>query len=149
MTQVAEQDVNTLHIERQVDIAATPERVFAAILAELGPEGQMPDGSAFPMVIEPWPGGRWFRDLGNNAGHWWGQVQVIKPPTLIEIAGPMFMSYPAISHLQYRVVVSTAGSRLMLTHRAMGFITAEHREGVSHGWEFSLTRVRELAENDT
>ena len=41
------------------------------------------------MKIEPWPGGRWYRDLGNNAGHLWGHVQVIKPPTLLEICGPL------------------------------------------------------------
>ena len=65
------------------------------MLDQLGPEGQMPGGKPFPMKIEPWPGGRWYRDLGNNSGHLWGHVQVIKPPTLLEICGPLMMSYPA------------------------------------------------------
>ena len=47
-----------------------------------------------PMNIEPWPGGRWFRDLGNNNGHFWGNVQAIKRPTLLEITGPLFASLP-------------------------------------------------------
>ena len=71
---------------------------FQAMLDELGPEGQMPDGKTLSMKIEPWPGGRWYRDLGNNAGHFWGHVQVIKPPTLLELTGPMPMSYPAVNH---------------------------------------------------
>ena len=50
------------------------------------------------MKIEAWPGGRWFRALGNNTGHLWDHVQSIKPPKLLEIHGPLFMSTPAISH---------------------------------------------------
>jgi hypothetical protein len=53
-----------------------------------------------PKVIEPWPGGRWYRDLGNETGHLSGHAQVIKPPTLLEFNGPMFMSFPAVNHVQ-------------------------------------------------
>ena len=55
------------------------------------------------MILEPWPGGRWFRDRGNGVGHLWGHVQVIKPPVLIELSGPMFMSYPALNHVELRL----------------------------------------------
>lgn len=65
-----------------------------------------------PMVLEEWPGGRWFRDLGNGQGHLWGFVQVIKPPTLIEIQGPMFMSYAAAGHLQLRLTQIPGGTEL-------------------------------------
>ena len=99
-----------------------------------------------PMVLEAWPGGRWYRDLGNNSGHYWGHVQVIKPPTLLEICGPLFMSYPAVSHLQYRLTAEGAATRLQLTHRALGMITDEHRKGVVMGWSYCLERLRDLAE---
>lgn len=149
MTSMLESEISTLCVVRELEIKAEPEAVFKAILAEVGPEGQMPDGSPFPMVLEAWPGGRWFRDLGEGRGHWWGHVQVIKPPTLLEISGPMFMSYPAVSHVQYRVSSMPGGAMLKLTHRAMGLITAEHREGVHTGWDFGLERVRQNAEMRT
>lgn len=98
------------------------------------------------MKIEPWPGGRGYRDPGNNADHFWGHVQVIKPPTLLEICGPMPMSYPAINHLQYRLRAEGGGTRLTLLHRAMGLILPEHRDGMPQGWAYKLERVRELAE---
>jgi len=98
------------------------------------------------MKLEPWPGGRWYRDLGNKAGHFWGHVQVIKPPKLLEICGPLFMSYPAISHLQYRLTAEGGVTRLTLAHRAIGQIAPEHREGVVRGWGHLLTKVREVAE---
>ena len=56
-----------------------------------------------PMKLEAWPGGRWYRDLGDDNGHFWGHVQAIKRPTLLEITGPLFMSYPVVSNLQYRL----------------------------------------------
>ena len=144
-TQTGEEVVHTLSVCKQIQVDAPLSIVFESVLAELGPEGQMPDGEPYPLKLEAWPGGRWFRDLGNNTGHFWGVVQVIKPPTLLEISGPMFMSYPAVNFVQYRLTQESAGTRLQITHRAMGLITAEHREGVHRGWEFKLKRAQELA----
>jgi hypothetical protein len=140
------EEIQTLTVEKDIQIAAPVEIAFAAILEELGPGSEMPDGKPFPMKIEAWPGGRWFRDLGNNSGHLWGHVQVIKPPLLLELCGPMFMSYPATNFLQYRLTPQGNGTKLSLIHRAMGLIPQEHREGVGRGWEHGLNRIRQLAE---
>jgi uncharacterized protein YndB with AHSA1/START domain len=137
--------VQTFEIRKEIEIAAPIEVAFEALLEELGPEGQMPGGKPFPMKIEPWPGGRWYRDVGNNSGHLWGHVQVIKPPTLLEIIGPMPMSYPALNHVQYRLQAEGNGTRLTFLHRAMGLILPEHRDGMPEGWGHKLQRVRELA----
>jgi uncharacterized protein YndB with AHSA1/START domain len=150
MTTLSEQqlqDVESFEIRKEIQIDAPIEVAFAAVLDELGPEGQMPDGKPFPFKLEAWPGGRWFRDLGNNSGHLWGHVQVIKPPTLLELCGPMPMSYPAINHIQYRLTSEGARTRLKLTHKAMGLIIPEHRDGMPEGWEFGLRRIKELAES--
>lgn len=146
---VANEAVQTLRVEQDIFIAAPLEIAFAAILEEIGPASQMPDGRAMPFVIEPWPGGRWFRDLGNNSGHLWGHVQVIKPPTLLEISGPLFMSYACANHVQYRLVAESGGTRLKFVHRAIGEIAPEHREGVVEGWTYGLNRIREIAESKT
>jgi uncharacterized protein YndB with AHSA1/START domain len=140
-----QQSVVTLDIRKEIEIAASIEITFEAILEELGPAGQMPDGKPIPFKIEPWPGGRWYRDLGNNSGHLWGHVQVIKPPTLLEITGPMPMSYPAINHVQYRLKAEGGGTRLTFHHRAMGLILPDHRDGMPKGWEHKLERVRQIA----
>ena len=142
----AGESVQTFEIKKDVEIAAPVDVTFEALLDELGPECQLPDGKPFPMKIEPWPGGRWYRDLGDNAGHFWGHVQVIKPPTLLEIVGPMPMSYPALNHLQYRLTAEGNGTRLTLLHRAMGLLLPAHRDGMPKGWEHRLNRIRELAE---
>jgi uncharacterized protein YndB with AHSA1/START domain len=135
-----------LHIHQEIDINAPVEIAFEALLEQLGPAGEMMDGKPMPMKIEPWPGGRWFRDLGNNTGHLWGHVQVIKPPKLLELYGPIAMSYAAINHIQYRLSEQGAGTKLSLLHRAMGEIPPEHRDGMPKGWEYMLGKIREIAE---
>jgi uncharacterized protein YndB with AHSA1/START domain len=140
------QPFQAFEIKKEIDIAAPPEIAFESMLEELGPEGQMLDGTSMSFKLEAWPGGRWYRDLGKKGGHLWGQVQVIKPPTLLEITGPMMMSYPAINHLQYRFTPQGSGTRLTFLHRAMGLILTEHREGVGQGWSHWISRMRERAE---
>jgi uncharacterized protein YndB with AHSA1/START domain len=147
MSSATETDsVTSVKFVKEQTIAAPAEVVFQAILEELGPESQMMDGKPFPMKFEPWPGGRWYRDLGNNAGHFWGHVQVIKPPTLLEITGPMPMSYPAINHIQYRLTAQGSGTLLKFTHHAMGVITPDHRDGMPNGWAYKVNRIANLAE---
>jgi uncharacterized protein YndB with AHSA1/START domain len=140
------QSVESFAISKEIEIAASIEIAFEAMLEQLGPNGEMPGGRPVPMKIELWPGGRWYRDLGNNSGHLWGHVQVIKPPTLLEICGPLMMSYPAANHLQYRFTAHGGGTRLAFLHRGLGLILPEHRDGMPKGWESWLERIRELAE---
>jgi uncharacterized protein YndB with AHSA1/START domain len=138
--------VESFEIAKEIEISAPIEIAFEAVLDQLGPEGEMPGGKPFPMTFEAWPGGRWYRDLGNNSGHLWGHVQVIKPPTLLEICGPLMMSYPALNHLQYRLQAEGGVTRLAFVHRSLGSITAEHRDGLPQGWGYWLERIRGLAE---
>ncbi len=145
-TTQTEQEVRTLNVTREIEIAAPVEIAFEAVLEELGPGSQMPDGTPFPMKLEAAPGGRWYRDLGKGVGHLWGHVQVIKPPALLELSGPMFMSFPATNFVQYRLTKEGNGTRLKLTHQAMGLIPDEVMEGVQEGWQHGLNRVREIAE---
>lgn len=150
ITSTANEPVQTIDIRKEIFIAASPEIAFEAMLEELGPGSQLPDGQPFPMKIEPWPGGRWYRDLGtmggHHCGHLWGHVQVIKAPTLLELTGSMPMSYPAMNHVQYRLKAEGSGTRLSLVHRAIGLIPKEHRDGMPEGWEHGLDRIRTIAE---
>ncbi len=149
MTRTAEQAIQTLEIRKEEEIAAPIEIVFETLLEYLGPLNETPE-SPLPMKLEPWPGGRWYRDLGNSTGHFWGHVQVIKPPRLLEICGPVFMSFPAISHLQCRLTAEGEVTRLQLTHRAIGQIPPEWRdhadEGMEQWWSHIFLRVREAAD---
>ena len=136
----------TLIVTKEMHVQAPMEDTFAALLEQLGPESDRPDGTKMDMKIEPWPGGRWWRDLGGNNGHFWGHVQAIKRPELLEITGPLFMSYAVVSNVQYRLSESNGGTLITFHHKAMGTIQDDHREGVSKGWAHILNRIRERAE---
>ncbi len=136
----------TLSLTQEIHVRSSLTATFAALLEQMGPANETPDGKPLPMVLEPRPGGRWYRDLGGDNGHFWGVVQSIKRPTLLEIAGPLFMSYPVVSNLQYRLSEVEGGTLLVLRHTALGFIEDEHRQGLSQGWTPLLERVRRRAE---
>lgn len=136
----------TLNITHEVHVRASLETTFEALLEQIGPENDTPEGNPLPMKLEPWPGGRWFRDLGDGNGHFWGLVQAIKRPTLLEITGPLFMSYPAISNVQYRLSAVDGGTLIKFHHTALGLIPDDHRQGVGKGWSHILARVRARVE---
>ena len=136
---MATEEIKFLNVLKEVLIEAPPEIVFETVLEPHGPMKEM------NMKLEPWPGGRWFRDLGNNTGHLWGHVQVIKPPKVLELIGPTMMSYPAISHIQYRLTPHAGGTMLKFTHRAFGLIEPELEQNVTKGWGEMLEEIRAAA----
>jgi hypothetical protein len=136
----------TLNITQEIRVRASLKVTFDALLEQLGPLNETPDGKSMSLKIEPWPGGRWYRDLGGEDGHLWGHVQAIKRPTLLEFYGPLFMSYPVASNVQYRLSEEDGGTLIKFHHMAFGLITDEHREGVVTGWTFMNDNVRKLAE---
>jgi uncharacterized protein YndB with AHSA1/START domain len=136
----------TLNITQEIHVKASPEVTFEALLEQLGPGSQVMDGTPMPMKLEAWPGGRWFRDLGDGNGHFWGNVQAIKRPTLLEFTGPLFMSYPVVSNVQYRLSETDGGTLIKFHHAALGLIQDDHRRGVTGGWSTIHERVRKVAE---
>ena len=136
----------TLNINQEIRVRASLEKTFAALLEQMGPLNAGPDGTPMRMTLEAWPGGRWFRDLGGDNGHFWGVVQAIKKPTLLEICGPLFMSYPVTSNLQYRLKEVDGGTLISFRHSALGFIPDDFRQGMMRGWTALHDRVRTQAE---
>jgi len=135
----------SLIITQEIHVQASLETTFEALLEQIGPENESERGK-MPMKIEPWPGGRWFRDLGNNDGHLWGHVQAIKRPSLLEITGPLFMSYGVVSNIQYRLSEENGETVIRFHHKAFGLIQDEHRRGVTPGWTNVNQRIKARAE---
>ncbi len=136
----------TLLITEEIHVRASLDATFAALLEQLGPYNERMDGTPMPMKLEAWPGGRWYRDLGGENGHFWANVQAIKRPTLLEFSGPLFMSYPVVSNLQYRLSEKDGGTLITFRHSALGLIQQEHREGVVKGWAYIHEQARRRAE---
>jgi hypothetical protein len=136
----------TLNITEEIHVQAPIGVTFATLLEQLGPLSETMEGQSMNMKIEAWPGGRWYRDLGDGNGHFWGNVQAIKKPTLLEITGPLFMSYPVISNVQYRLSEVDGGTLIKFHHAALGLLQDDHREGVGKGWGHIHANVKKRAE---
>jgi uncharacterized protein YndB with AHSA1/START domain len=135
----------TMNLTKEIRVQASLEHTFEALLEQMGPENETPQGK-MPMTIEPWPGGRWFRDLDGHNGHYWATVQAIKRPELLELCGPLFMSYPVLNNLQYRLTRIEEGTRITCRHSALGVIPDEVWEGMTHGWANLWDRIQRAAE---
>ena len=135
-----------LNVMQEIHIHAPVDVTFAALLEQLGPHNEVVEGTPMPMKIEPWPGGRWYRDLGDGNGHFWGHVQAIKRPTLLEISGPLMMSSPATNNVQYRLSQVEGGTLIKFRHAGFGLIIEEHRAGVGGGWSYIHAALKARAE---
>lgn len=146
MLTLPEIDSLTLTVNQEIRVRASLDVTFAALLDQLGPLNERPDGAAMPLKLEPWPGGRWFRDLGDGDGHLWAHVQAIKRPTLIELCGPLFMSHPVANNVQYRLSEEGGETLIKFRHSGFGLVQDEHKKGVATGWNYIHEQVRKRAE---
>ena len=142
-------EIQTFTIAEEISVRAPVERTFESLVAQMGRLNEAPDGTPLPMILEPYPGGRWYRDLGGDNGHLWGFVQSIKRPTLLEIRGPLFVSTAASSNLLYRLSETPDGTLIKFTHTLFGPFPEDHRPRLASGWTALHARVRKAAEGST
>ena len=145
-TTIPTSESQTFTITEEINVQASVDKTFQSLIVQMGRQNEAPDGTPLPMVLEPFPGGRWYRDLGGDNGHLWGFVQSIKRPALLEIWGPLFMSTAATSNLLYRLSETSDGTRITFTHTLVGPFPEEHRSRLKSGWSALHARVRAAAE---
>ncbi len=138
-TQVAAEHELRIELERRIE--APIADVWAAMLDEVGPGFVGENEAPLNLKVEAFPGGRWYRDLGDGAGHLWAHVQAIRPHTLFELTGPLFMSYPVSNNVQYRLAEEDGVTTLRFVHSAFGPMPEEYREGMAEGWADHLDRI--------
>ena len=136
----------SLEIVETIIVRAPIDTTFESLIVQIGRQNELPDGTPFPMVLEPRPGGRWYRDLGGDNGHLWGHVQSIKRPVLLEIWGPLFISTGATSNLIYRLSESEGGTLITFRHSLVGPVPDDFRQRMAPGWSAMHKRVKEAAE---
>ena len=138
----------TFTITEEIHVRASLDKTFASLIAQMGRLNETPDGKPLPMMLEPRPGGRWYRELGGDDGHLWGFVQSIKRPVLLEIWGPLFMSTAATSNMMYRLTEADGGTLISFRHTVVGPFPEDHRPQMGAGWAALHARVRAAAEAD-
>lgn len=132
----------SLDLVDEIRVHAPLEAAFAALLEELGPANRGMNDAPMPMVLEARVGGRWFRDLGDGNGHLWGHVQAIRTPTLLEISGPLMMSFAVANNVQYRLKTDGDDTVITLRHTALGLFPDGFKVPLTNGWKAIGNRLR-------
>ena len=136
----------TFTISEEIVVRASIEQTFESLMAQMGRLNETPEGTPLPMVLEPRPGGRWYRELGGDNGHLWGFVQSIKRPSLLEIWGPLFMSTASANNLIYRLSEVDGGTMISFKHTLLGPVPDDFRQHMAPGWSAIHERVKRQAE---
>lgn len=125
--------------QMEIVIAASPEAVQRAVVEDIGEWFVSPENSqGMQLRIEPVVGGRVYRDLGDDQGHLWGHISVLKPG-LIEIVGPFASMTPSYNLVRFRFTESSPGNtKVEFTHQAVGAVSEELLEGAPEGWKMVL-----------
>jgi hypothetical protein len=121
-------EATTIHITEEIEVRASIEVTFAALLDQLGPYNETQVDRPTPMKLD-----------------YWGTVQAIKKPTLLEICGPLFISNPVITNLQYRLKESGGVTIITFRHQSFGLVLEEYRNA-KNGWAHLHERMRQRAE---
>lgn len=135
MTTATEPQIDQFHIQQEVTIGATPERVFKALTSEIDKwwfEGTIPNST---MRIEPKIGGMMFEDTGNGTGVWWGTVVDWFPGKKLCIIGPVGVRKPCQSVVTFELEASGSNTILKFRHRGAGLMDANYGADYDGGWK--------------
>ena len=66
---------------------------------------------------------------------------------MVKAISPLFMSYPVINNVQYRLTEVEGGTLITFRHTALGFIPDDVRQNMTKGWGSISDRIKRAAEN--
>ncbi|MFI4897127.1 MAG: SRPBCC domain-containing protein [Phycisphaerales bacterium JB059] len=146
------ESVRTTRVESEIVIHADRERVFEAVLRETAAwfwPGK-PDERHAPSVIEPWVGGRFWRDesaeRGEGAGELYATVATIRPPEMVRLVGDFASSHAYAGTVTIRLRETDGGTRVEVTHVCSGDVPEEKVREFEEGWRDELGNLKRYVE---
>ena len=125
----------TLDIAQEVTIAAPKETVFAALTQGIGAWWSHSVVAAPERIeLEPWVGGRFHEVWGDGQGSLYATVTRIRTPDLLHLNGVLGMTGAVVGVIRFELSDTDGGTKLQLTHRAIGDIDAETVDNYTAGW---------------
>lgn len=119
--------METLHIEQEVVIEASPQQVFEALTTHVDAWWML--GFKSPRStfhLEPLAGGRFYEDFGQGQGSaLYATVIYLEPGKKLSMMGPMAMSGPVMGTINFDLEPEAHGTRLKLSHHVMGAVNDE------------------------
>jgi len=145
----------TTVVESEITISAPRERVFEAIVHETanwfwaGPASKRNP----PSMIEPWIGGRFWRDEsatgGEGAGELYATIATIRPPEMLRMVGDFASSHAYAGAITIRLEEQGGGTRVRVTHACSGDIPDDKVSEFDDGWREELANLARYVETDS
>ncbi len=144
----------TIRVESEIRIAAPRERVFEAITRETHAwfwPGK-PDTPNPPSKLEPWIGGRFWRDesatKGEGAGELYATVATIRPPEMLRMVGDFASERAYAGAITIRLEENTASAtRVFVTHTCSGDVPDDKVREFDDGWREELDNLKGFVES--
>jgi uncharacterized protein YndB with AHSA1/START domain len=140
----------SFHIEQEVHIRASREKVWPGLLDVQSWWCHSFADASVRMALEPFAGGRFYEDSDEGVKALFGTVTYIKAPEVIRLSGPLGMNrLPLTSVYEWRLDPSTDGrsTTLKLTHRAIGLLDPEWEKSHNEGWQQLWPHLKALIED--
>lgn len=131
--------VSSTQIELKVKIQATKDRVWQAMIEEIGSWWRK-DFYVYEnakLVFEAYLGGRLYEDAGKNSGGIWYTVMNIVPPDQVQLVGHLAPQYggPATSILQLTLEEANGWTTLHISDALFGRLGEQIQSQVAEGWK--------------
>jgi DNA-binding transcriptional ArsR family regulator/uncharacterized protein YndB with AHSA1/START domain len=148
---MSDDGIGVVHVELEIRIAARPERVWQALVEEIGRwwhKDFYAGASPKAFVLEPRLGGRMYEDWGNGAGAIWYLVTEIDPPRSLGLSGHMPAAFggPATSLLRLVLQPEGEGTVLQLTDSELRKVTEKSRASLEDGWSALFGELKSYVE---
>ncbi|MGD9688971.1 MAG: SRPBCC domain-containing protein [Phycisphaerales bacterium] len=139
----------SFHIEQEVTLRVPLERAWAGLLDVAGWWCCHFADRGARVVLEPFPGGRFFEESPEGPRALFGTVVYIKAPEIIRLHGPLGMGrLPVTSTYDWSLepMGDPGATRLKLSHRAFGLLDPEWQQSHEEGWKSLWVRLAALVE---
>jgi uncharacterized protein YndB with AHSA1/START domain len=131
---------------QEIRINATPQRSWKALL-DIGRWFKFDPAQKPATKLEPWVGGRFFREEPDGESALHATVTYFLPNKLLRLAGPMGMSHLPVNNVFiFELQPNAKGTLLKLCQRSFGFMDPDLKKRYTGGWKKLLPHHKQLAE---
>ena len=143
-------------VRAQVEVRQPPAKAFALLTNHMGDwwRGTPGENPAVAIVLEPFPGGRWFEVDAAGAETQWGKVVEWQPPSRVlliwEMNGRFQYDPEVVTEIEISFTeTASGGTRVALEHRKLepyGADAESLAESISKGWPKQLQGFARFAD---
>lgn len=130
--------ISAATFEQQITINASREQVFEALTTDVAKWWAY--RSSPEMVLEPWPGGRFYEGRSDGDGFLWGTVLEVRRPSVLRVSELLgsLESVRAGAH-KYELEERSGSTLLKFSCQVLGEFDDEARSCLESGWSELLS----------